>query len=687
MEPTNSRKNNTGDKITNIEHNETKERDETHEQYNQSNETKNEKANAVNDSQNTPDDAKNSNNDGGNSTKYKEESTDQRQIDKRKQSISRVLKITDELEDDETEITAQITVQTESAWRWLVVCASFMNLFFLDGVSFTFGSILPDMVIDLQLSDTPVAFINSLSVAIYFMASPLASAFINRFGFRECCMTGSFICSMSLFVTYFLSKYGYLCIFYGVFAGFGYAMINMSSGLVVGFYFEKFRALAMAVTTCGSSVGVATFYPVNSYLVNLAGWRSTILLHSGLIGIIFFSAMIFRPLISFTVTKEQDKVSKTVISQSKDEKKFFGGLTNNRFPTAENVVENGEQPQPGPSVRKTSKLTLTSNHPPGGISHRHLQQVKDIASSHQKRTNTSLNINVGEHRVDKRNWFARLCFWEPHVPYSRPMYRDDAFYEGSLNKLPQYRKSVLEISEKDRTGLEYHLAVTRAVTVSDLKERQGFCSIAAKRVITTMMDPSLLKRPSFLLLCSSGLMTYLGFLVPYVFLSDRNMKAGIDPKHCSLFVSTIGLSNIFGRLVLAGLASKIDPMKLFIFSATTAGLSTMMSVLNYSVYYQYFYCVVFGFTIATSCLRGVILVSLYGLEKLTNTMGVVMLFLGLGNLVSTPVASLLKNRYGYDVAFCVSGFFIMCSGLIVIPVKAAANRESRKVMVKEDVER
>ncbi|XP_049874464.1 uncharacterized protein LOC126372658 [Pectinophora gossypiella] len=623
----------------------------------------------------------------------------------------------DKVGGEEHEITAQISVPHEGGWGWLVVFSAFFSIFILDGVAYTFGSMLADIAKDLKVSDSLVALVNSTAVALYFIASPLASAFINRFGFRECAMCGSIICSFALLTSYFTKKIGYLFLFYGIIAGFGYSLINMSSGLVVGFYFERLRSVALAIATCGSSFGVMSLFPVNTYLVKLAGWRTTMLLHSGLFGIIFFLGMAYRPLLSFTVTKtEQDPTrtvaylpsvtsavvrpttSRTGVQTPKPTlaptatERLFSAVSNVNFPMAAAVVEDIQPPdmiptghattaQAGPSsavARSKSRLTFTAHGTEGAIYQKQLQRVESIISKASDKSKAFVEVSIIKPPTTKKKmgFWARLFTWEPRVPQARPLYRDDAFYEGKLTDLPAYQKSMVDTSAPGRTGLEYQMAVTRAVTVNDLQEHRGVFTTALRRVLATMMDPNLLKKSSFLLMCCSGFFTYLGFLVPYVYLQDRNLKAGVDASHCNLFISAIGLSNAIGRLVLGSLASKIDPIYLFAVGCTVAGLSTIVSGVSYNLYYQYAYCFVFGFSISSvACLRSIILVSLYGLDKLTNATGMMLIFLGLGNLVSTPIAGILKNTYGYELAFTVAGAFMTVSGLILILVKFFAVRE------------
>lgn len=613
---------------------------------------------------------------------------------------SRVVTRPDETEGaEETEIAAQITVPQEGGWGWVVVFASFWSIFILDGVAFTFGSVFGDITQDFGLSESVVAIVNSIAIALYLTAAPLASAFINRYGFRACAMTGSVICSCALLSTYFCTTYGSLCVFYGAFAGFGYCLINMASSLVVGFYFEKLRSIALAIATTGSSVGVMIMYPFNAYIVKTAGWRVLTLLHAGLFGIVFYLGMAFRPLLSLTVTKTTEDPTKTVtylpslavvkgapsrtrankeILQPTVAERLFSAVSNANFPTAAAVVDEGmvaTATQPGPSTAAVSKLTIT---PQGGISHRQLKQVQSIISkaSVQDKSKKTVELTGQVDKPKKRSCWARLCHWEEHVSQARPMYRDDAFYDGKLKNLPAYQKSMMDTSSEPKTGLEYQLAVSRAVTTVDLRERRGVFTTAARRVLATMMDPKLLKKSSFLLFSFSGFLTYLGFLVPYVFLEDRNKSYGLDPQHCSLFVSAIGFSNAIGRLVLGALACKVDPLNLFTFSCTTAGIVTMLSEISLNLYYQYFYCCVFGFFIASiACLRSMVLVNLYGLDKLTNATGMVLLFQGLGSLISTPIASVLKTYFSYRLTFYVAGACITLSGVILIPVKTISKRE------------
>lgn len=616
---------------------------------------------------------------------------------------------------EETEITAQISVPTEGGWGWIVVAASFMVIFVLDGVFFTFGSILNNMADDLRVDASLVALANSVAVAVYLMAGPLVSALINRFGFRMISMSGSVICSVALLCTYFATSFPSIIVSYGIFGGLGAAFSSMACGLVVGFYFEKLRAIAMSIASAGSSVGVMVMFAVNSQIVNLAGWRVVMLLHSGLLVTIYFFSMTFRPLLSFTVTTVvagavDAEETKTVTylpslarlpsstkpdGQTKNDRlmstpaeRLFSAVSNAHFPTAATMVTENTTSTPtkaGPSTAATSRITFTPQSGKSGISRK---QLKDVQSKILSRSKTSvgyaekhveINIVADEKPDEKKlKWWQKCCHWEEHISQARPMYRDDAFYEGKLDKLPAYQKSVVDTATTDRTGLEYQMAVSRAVTAAELTEKRGIFTTAVRRILATMLDPKLMKKLSFLLFCSSAFFTYVGFLVPYVFLPDRNKNEGISPEHCNLFVSVIGFANAFGRVAIGTLAMALNPVYLYLVCCLISGTTIIAFNFSFNLYYQYAICLIFGFHIGSlSCVRSVAIVHLYGLEMLTNATGLILMFQGLGSLISTPIAGVLKNTFGYSMSFYVAGTFVFISGIVLIPVEKLNKKEQQ----------
>lgn len=210
-------------------------------------------------------------------------------------------------------------------------------------------------------------------------------------------------------------------------------------------------------------------------------------------------------------------------------------------------------------------------------------------SSNGERRHTLTGRYPKEHNRSRR---GTLTGEAPKV--SRPMYREDIFFGGSLKKIPQYQS---------HTSIGYHMSVTHLPTVEDVAEEENssctLCPEAVKRTLVTMLDFSLLKSPSFMLLALSGLFSMMGFFAPIIYVTKRAMSEGMPENQALWLVSVIGIANTVGR-VLCGVLSSIEGVNaLWInnFAITIGGLATMFSGLSYAAGYQFTYCIIFGLSI------------------------------------------------------------------------------------------
>jgi len=277
---------------------------------------------------------------------------------------------------------------------------------------------------------------------------------------------------------------------------------------------------------------------------------------------------------------------------------------------------------------------------------------------------------------------------------SRPMYRDDIFFSGSLAKLPQYRS---------QTSLGYHLSVTHMPTQQDIEEEENLdskctvCPEAVRRTLSTMLDVSLLKNYSFILLALSGFFTMLGFFVPFIYIADRAKKASIDDDTAVFFLSALGIFNTIARIVCGWLSSfeGISALHLNNIFITAGGLATMFSGYFMAVPSQYVYTAIFGIACACfSALRSIIVVDLLGLEKLTNAFGILLLFQGIAAIFGSPLAGnravyyynkclflmtfilsglLFEMTGSYDLPFLVAGGLITFSAVLCYPLNIIKN--------------
>lgn len=168
-----------------------------------------------------------------------------------------------------------------------------------------------------------------------------------------------------------------------------------------------------------------------------------------------------------------------------------------------------------------------------------------------------------------------------------------------------------------------------------------------------MFDLSLLASPTFLLFSCAGFLTLFGFFIPFMYLVDRSLLLGISADNATIVLSVIGITNTFGRVICGWLTDNTQ-ISAFVINnvALITGGSLTIILPNYFTTYAslLFYGVMFGFSIACfAALRSIITTELFGLERLTDAFGLLLLIQGIatmiGKLIESVLLSLLSRAY------------------------------------------
>jgi len=81
------------------------------------------------------------------------------------------------------------------------------------------------------------------------------------------------------------------------------------------------------------------------------------------------------------------------------------------------------------------------------------------------------------------------------------------------------------MKRSQQSSVGYHMSVTRLPTAKDVAEEESgscyLCPESVRRILTTMLDLSLLKSPTFLILAISGALTMMGFYTPFMYVPGR----------------------------------------------------------------------------------------------------------------------------------------------------------------------
>ncbi|XP_060517020.1 monocarboxylate transporter 4-like [Cylas formicarius] len=595
------------------------------------------------------------------------------------------------------DIEQLVTIPPDGGWGWVVALSAFLVNFILDGTIYCFGIFLDDISKELKVKPTDVAVANSVLSGFYYLGGPFACAAINRFGFRTVGFVGGILATISFLWASFLTKILPFVLTIGILGGSGFNLIYAPSAIVVGFYFERWRALAMALTLCGTSLGVIIYPPLMITLFRNYNWRIKFRIIASFCACCGLLILTYRPIkptkigpaVQFNdfsrgisaATLQRDSEANAGFAT------IFQRLRNTIFPTISEI--------PRSHYTSFDSAGSRSSDISRFIMQRRDTDTADIQSTFIKcDSDECLPASEADQQIfgagvktRLNKCWQRLAFLdccksssESSININRPMYRDDIFYAGSVYALPQYPKDSQPVDLLN-PSLMYTLSVTRAATQRDLwQERQCLlCPEAFLRTLATMLNFQMLKSPPFLIVVLSGFLSLQGMYIPFIYIAERGAELQIEKSKCYMLLSVIGISNIIGRISCGTVSffPKWDVNCITYVGLIICGTVTILSSFMKTFSEQIIFCIVFGYTIATfSVLRTILFVEFFGLENLTNAFGLNMFFQAVASFSGVPISNVLYKITGTFVAsFTFSGGVILLSGLLLIPIRRLLKRE------------
>ncbi|CAF1366167.1 unnamed protein product [Adineta steineri] len=161
------------------------------------------------------------------------------------------------------------------------------------------------------------------------------------------------------------------------------------------------------------------------------------------------------------------------------------------------------------------------------------------------------------------------------------------------------------------------------------------------RQVIDEIDTTLLTDVGFVLFAISNFLSSLGFNVVYNFADDLANDAKVIKDQRTYIVMSIGLSNIFGRVIIGILGDRkwVNRIYLFILTMIISGVATMAAPLCDSSVIQHIgYASFFGFFSGGSvALTPLVISDIVGEKKSTNAIGLSALSMGVAVAIGTPV--------------------------------------------------
>jgi hypothetical protein len=285
-------------------------------------------------------------------------------------------------------------------------------------------------------------------------------------------------------------------------SGTGFGLMYLPAIVMVGYYFDKRRALATGIAVCGSGIGSFLFAPLSEYLLSKYSWKGAMWILSGIsLNGIVFSAL-FRPLEYADTSVELIETCDEEVEVDNKNKPIYNPLLQKIKGTPENSMYR-------------SKSLEACNKENGGV------KDSDIA-----RLGHSLFLDA-EPR-------SRKHAKGRHVLH--PLERKDIFYSGSVQRLPEYTAA----------GNEENFVRSMLKLNHDLSDEADTGSVKSKKVswlklFTDTFDFSLLKSPTFVIY---GLSCFLCMIGKFNILVCNSINQPLEHDPCPLSFRGANYQNI-----------------------------------------------------------------------------------------------------------------------------------------------
>ncbi|KAJ8314254.1 hypothetical protein KUTeg_008815 [Tegillarca granosa] len=164
------------------------------------------------------------------------------------------------------------------------------------GLLTSYGVLYVDIIERLEVDKVEVSWIGSIRTGIYLGAAPLIVPFTKMVSCRILMVIGGIIAFSSLMVSVFLKSFMVLLICLGIFQGVAFALVFVSSNIIVNLYFDKKRPLAIGLAVCGAGVGQTVYPLLQDALLKQYGFSGTMLINAALTLHIILSGSTYFPL-------------------------------------------------------------------------------------------------------------------------------------------------------------------------------------------------------------------------------------------------------------------------------------------------------------------------------------------------------------------------------------------------------
>ncbi len=171
-------------------------------------------------------------------------------------------------------------------YGWIIVAIAVVITAMGVGLMFSLGIFMDPLEVAFGWGRSQIASASLVGWIAFGCASLCFGVLSDRLGTRVVVMIGGIMFTVGMLALSQMWALWHLYVFYGLLIGGGVGAFLVPLTSTVTRWFNRRRALMIAVTNCGVGLGGTLFAPLTRYLVMSYGWRAAFALYALLVGVV-----------------------------------------------------------------------------------------------------------------------------------------------------------------------------------------------------------------------------------------------------------------------------------------------------------------------------------------------------------------------------------------------------------------
>ncbi len=167
-------------------------------------------------------------------------------------------------------------------YAWVVAAITFLSLLSSAGIGATRAVLVLPLEREFAWDRATISLALSINLLLFGLCGPFAGAIMTRFGVRRVMLSALFTLAIAVSLSTLMQSAWQLVILWGVLVGLGSgAMALVLGATVAARWFVQRRGLVTGLFAASTATGQLVFLPLQASIIELAGWRTAVLVVAG----------------------------------------------------------------------------------------------------------------------------------------------------------------------------------------------------------------------------------------------------------------------------------------------------------------------------------------------------------------------------------------------------------------------